>query len=326
MVYGAIDLHSRHSHIRVIDAEGRVLLHTRVVTEARTLVAAFAKFSDLRILVESGTESEWVAQCLEEAGHAVIVVDPNFAPMYGELRRKVKTDDRDVTALAYRASAAQRAQRQTLRVRRQLVQARSGLISLVRALLRQDGYRAPKASSHRFAAKVTALALPPALASCVAPALRTITGLDAEILALDQALDAVATQDPIVRRLQTVPGVGPVVAVSFRAFVDTIDRFDSAEQVTAAIGLVPSEHSSAERRHRGHITKAGPRELRSLLVQSAWCYARTVKTGALRDWFDRLAGRRGKRIAIVALARRLARILYAIWRDDTVFQDRRLAA
>jgi transposase len=337
MVYGAIDLHSRHSHIRVIDAEGRVLLHTRVVTEARTLVAAFARFSDLRILVESGTESEWVAQCLEEAGHAVIVVDPNFAPMYGELRRKVKTDDRDVTALAeanrrgwfrpaYRASAAQRAQRQTLRVRRQLVQARSGLISLVRALLRQDGYRAPKASSHRFAAKVTALALPPALASCVAPALRTITGLDAEILALDQALDAVATQDPIVRRLQTVPGVGPVVAVSFRAFVDTIDRFDSAEQVTAAIGLVPSEHSSAERRHRGHITKAGPRELRSLLVQSAWCYARTVKTGALRDWFDRLAGRRGKRIAIVALARRLARILYAIWRDDTVFQDRRLAA
>jgi transposase len=337
MVYGAIDLHARHSNIRVIDAAGRVLCHRRVTTEATPLVAVFAAFKDLRILVESGTESEWVAQCLEGAGHEVIVVDPNFAPMYGELRRKVKTDDRDVTALAeanrrgwfraaYRTSAAQRAQRKTLRVRRQLVQARSGQISLVRALLRQDGFRAPTTSSHRFAARVQALALPPALASCVAPALRTITGLDAEILLLDQALDAVGAHDPIVRRLETVPGVGPVVAVSFRAFVDQVDRFDSAEQVTAAIGLVPSEHSSAERQHRGHITKAGPRELRSLLVQSAWCYARTVKTGALRTWFDRLAGRRGKRIAIVALARRLARILYAIWRDDTVFQDRRVAA
>ena len=337
MVYGAIDLHARSSQVRVIDAEGRVLLHKRVVTEVRPLVAACAAFSELRILVESGTESEWVAQCLERAGHEVIVADPNFAPMYGELHRKVKTNDRDVTALAeanrrgwfraaYRASAAQREQRQTLRVRRQLVASRSGAMSVVRSLLRQDGYRAPRASSHRFAARVTTRALPSALASRVAPLLRTITGLDAEILTLDRALDAVRAHDPIVRRLQTVPGVGPVVAVSFRAFVDAVERFASAEQVTAAIGLVPSENSSAERQHRGHITKAGPRELRSLLVQAAWSHWRTVKTGALRAWVDRVAARRGKRVAVVALARRLARILYAIWRDDTVFEDRRVAA
>lgn len=337
MVYGAIDLHARNSQVRVIDARGRVLLHQRIVTEARALMGAFAAFAELRILVESGTESEWVAQCLEGAGHEVIVVDPNFAPMYGELRRKVKTDDRDVTALAeanrrgwfraaYRASAAQRAQRQSLRVRRQLVGQRTGAISLVRALLRQEGYRAPTASSHRVAARVTLLPLPAALANCVAPLLRMMTHLDTEIEALDRELEAVCAHDAVVHRLRTVPGVGAVVAVSYRAFVDQVERFASAEQVSAAIGLVPWEASSAERRHRGHITKAGPRELRSLLVQAAWSYWRTVKTGALRAWVDRVAARRGKRIAVVALARRLARILFAIWRDGTIFEDRRVAA
>ena len=98
---------------------------------------AFAGSGPMRVLLETGTESEWVAQALEAAGHTVIVADPNYAPMYGELRRKVKTDRRDVAALAeanrrgwyratHRASAAQRAVRQVLRSRRQLVQMRSG--------------------------------------------------------------------------------------------------------------------------------------------------------------------------------------------------------
>ena len=112
----------------------------------------------MRILLETGTESEWVAQALEEAGHEVIVADPNYAPMYGEIRRRVKTDRRDVAALAeanrrgwyraaHRRSAAQRAMQQILRTRRQLVQMRTSLISVIRALLRQEGYRLPSGSS-----------------------------------------------------------------------------------------------------------------------------------------------------------------------------------
>jgi len=93
----------------------------------------------------------------------------------------------------------------------------------------------------------------------------------------------------------------------------------------AAIGLVPREDSSAERRHRGHITKAGPAPLRSVLVQAAWVYWRVTKRGAVRAWVDRLAARRGKRIAVVALARRLSRMLFAIWRDETVYREPRAA-
>ena len=125
--------------------------------------------------------------------------------------------------------------------------------------------------------------------------------------------------DAIVARLRTVPGIAVIVAATFRAFVDRHERFAHAGQVSAAIGLVPREDSSAERRHRGSITKAGPGELRSLLIQAAWVCCRHGGRGTLRAWADRLAARRGRRIAVVALARRLSRILFALWRDAASF-------
>lgn len=182
MTYGAIDLHTKYSQIRIVDAEGRILRDGKVRTTAEQLLAAFAGHAPLRILVESSTESEWVAQALEAAGHTVIVADPNYAPMYGEVRRKVKTDRRDVAALAeanrrgwfravHRVSGAQRAQRQVLRTRRHLVQMRSGTISLIRTLLRQDGYRVPACSAAAVADRMTALALPPAVQATLTPLL-----------------------------------------------------------------------------------------------------------------------------------------------------------
>jgi transposase len=337
MVYGAIDLHSRYSQIRIVGEDGTVLRDQRVVTTAERVVGAFAGRGPVRILVEASTESEWVAGTLEAAGHTVIVADPNYAPMYGELHRKVKTDRRDVTALAeanrrgwyrpaYRASAAQRELRQILRSRRHVVQLRSGTISLMRSLLRQGGYRVGRASSERVAEAIAALALPVSLATTLAPLQRTVRALSREIGRIDARLAKQTAADPIVARLQTVPGVGPVVALTFRAFVDRVDRFATAAQVSAAIGLVPREDSSAERRHRGHITKAGPRELRSLLVQAAWACWRSKTSGTLRAWVDRVAARRGKRVAVVGLARRLSRILYALWRDETTFHPATLAA
>jgi transposase len=331
MVYGAIDLHARCSQVRIVDADGRVRREGKVRTTGEGLVAVFAPFGAHRILLESGTESAWVAEALEAAGHEVIVADPNFAPMYGELRRRVKTDARDVAALAeanrrgwfrsaYRRSAAQRAVGRHRRVRRRLVQMRTGTISLVRALLRQSGYRVGTGSSERLAGRVAALQFPEALAATLAPVQRVLERLSQEIRHLDRQLGEIAQADPVVRRLETVPGVGPVVALTFRACVDDVRRFRRAGQVSAAIGLVPREASSAERRHRGHLTKAGPSEVRSLLVQAAWSCWRATGSLYLRAWAERLAARRGKRIAVGGLARRLSRILFAIWRDESVFE------
>jgi transposase len=337
MVYGAIDLHTRYSQIRILDATGAVLGDRRVLTTRERLVAVFAGHGPIQILLETGTESEWVAQALEEAGYRVIVADPNFAPMYGDVRRTVKTDRRDVAALAeanrrgwyrpaYRCSAPQRALRQVLSARRQLVSMRSGTISVIRALLRQEGYRLPSGDTERLPARFARLALPPALGTTLTPLVETVAALTAQIATIDTRLQQHAANDPVVARLRSVPGVGLVVALTFRARIDDVGRFASASQVSAALGLVPHEASSAERRHRGHITKAGPPELRSLLVQAAWACWRSRQGHPLRHWAEAVASRRGRRIAIVGLARRLSRILFAIWRDGTTYRPEVLVA
>jgi len=336
MVYGAIDLHMRYSQIRILDEAGVVQRDQRVPTTRERLIAAFAHPGPIRILLETGTESEWVAQALEAAGHQVIVADPNYAPMYGETRRRIKTDRRDVAALAeanrrgwyrvaHRTSAAQRDTKQILRARRLLVQQRSGAVSLVRSLLRQSGYRLGTGSCETVPARVARLAVTGELVETLAPLCRHIAALTREIHAVEGRVQTRTAGDAIVARLRSVPGIGVIVATTFRAFVDRHERFAHAGQVSAAIGLVPREDSSAERRHRGHITKAGPRELRSLLIQAAWVCWRHPGSATLKAWVEGLAARRGKRIAVVALARRLSRILFAIWRDDTTFDVRTLA-
>ena len=152
-----------------------------------------------------------------------------------------------------------------------------------------------------------------------------MASLITEIHALDARFQARTATDAIGARLRSVPGNGLIVATTFRAFVDRHERFGHAGQVSAAIGLVPREESSAERRHRGHMTKAGPRELRRLLIQAAWVCWRHGGSGTFRAWVDRLAARRGRPIAVVALARRLSRIVFAIWRDETTFDVTTLA-
>jgi transposase len=339
MVYGAIDLHARYSQIRIVDAEGLVLRHQKVPTTRERLVTAFGGQGPVRILVEASTESEWVAQALADAGHEVIVADPNYGPMYGALRRRVKTDDRDVEALAeanrrgwyrtaHRVSPTQRTLRQRLGIRRQLVRMRSSLIAQLRATLRQEGLRLPSGTTAAIDARLARVAVPPAMQPVLSPLLEALRALSPLIAREDRALTALADADPIVEQLQSVPGVGPIVGLTYRATLDRVDRFPSAGHVSSSLGLVPCEDSSGERRRRGHITKTGPSEARSMLIQAAWmCWrSRSARTRHLRMWADALAARRGKRIAVVALARRLSRILFAMWRDGTLFTGRAAAA
>src|SRR5690606_13328241 len=116
------------------------------------------------------------------------------------------------------------------------------------------------------------------------------------------------------------PGVGVITALTYRAVVDDVARFADARGVAAYLGLVPREDSSGTRQRKGTITKAGPPGLRTLLVQASWVVWRQRRGGgALHAWVHQLAARRGRRIAVVALARRLGRILFAMWRDATDF-------
>jgi transposase len=335
MEYGAIDLHTRDSEIRIITETGAEVVSRRVPTRAEALGRIFAERAPLRVLLETGTESEWVAQQLEAWGHEVVVADPNYAPMYGERHRRVKTDRRDVAALAeanrrgwyravHRVTATQRAVRRDLQVRRVLIQQRTQTISILRTLIRQTGLRVPTGGAESMVARVQSLTLPAPLQSTIAPLLAVLDALAPLIAAADAATVTQAQADPVTRHLQTIPGIGPVTALTYRATLDTVTRFPDAAAVTSYLGLTPREKSSGTRQMRGGITKAGPGELRSLLVQAAWSLWRTRSHAAhaLRTWAQRLAARRGKRIAAVALARRLARIAFAVWRDARPFDLR----
>jgi transposase len=329
-----IDVHKRESQICIL-AEGGELIERRIRTEAERFAAVFGDRSRARIVIEASTESEWVARCLEALGHEVIVADPNFAPMYATRTRKVKTDRRDARALAeacvlgayrraHRLSDPQRHVRGRLLVRDALVRTRTRYISLIRALLRQQGYRVSSGSAEAFVARVRTVALPGPLVSTIAPLLAVLRSLTTQLAYSDEVIERVSDHDARVQRLRTVPSVGPVTAAAFVAPLDDAQRFRHAHQVEAYLGLVPREFSSGETQRRGPITKAGHARMRWLLIQVAVSILRRrpPEAEALRAWALGIAARRGKHVAVVALARRLAGILYALLRDGTVFAPR----
>jgi transposase len=335
MTYGAIDLHKKESQIRIVAEDGAVI-DRRIATRRDAFTRLFGERPPMRVLVEASTESEWVACHLESLGHEVIVADPNYAAMYGGRSRRIKTDLRDVAALTtactqgiyraiHRRSAARRAVQAQLRVRDELVDARGRAISLVRALTRAEGLRLRSGSAETFARRLADVALSPSLAVTVAPVCRLLSCLNEEIRHADTRLAELVTTDPDVARLTTLPGIGPITAAAFVAALDDVRRFRRAGQVANYLGLVPREYSSGEQQRRGHIVRSAHPRVQALLVQAAWriWISKRPDTAALRTWAQLLARRRSPRIAIVALARRLARILYGMWRDESPYQSPR---
>lgn len=326
-----LDLHKRESQLCVGHADGTVT-EQRIVTSRERFTALFAERLRARVLLEASTESEWVAQHLEALGHEVIVADPNYAPMYATRSRRVKTDKRDARTLmeacragtyrpAHRLSAPRRHVRAELAVREAVVRTRTRYVALAKALVRRDGLRVPSSAAERVGTHLQALAVSPALAAELAPLLTLLPPLNATIAAADERLAQLEQTDPSVALLMTAPGIGAVTASALVATIDDVTRFGAAHQFEAYLGLVPGERSSGEQRRVGPITKAGNRRVRWLLVEAAWRILRSKQgeSAALRSWALTIAARRGKRIAVVALARRLAGILFAMWRDGVPY-------
>jgi transposase len=331
MDYIGMDVHKRESQICIANLEG-TYGERRIDTRPERFEAVFGGRPPARILIEASTESEWVAQCLEQLGHEVIVADPNYAAMYATRSRRVKTDRRDARSLAdacrngtyrraHRVSETQRRVRTRLTTRDNLVRVRVRLIGVSRALLRQQGLRVRSGAPRRFCARVRELTQPQWLELVLEPMLTVLDSVEQQIQQLDRSLRELMAGDPLVQRLGTAPGVGPVTAVAFVATLDNVERFEDARRVRAYLGLVPSESSSAEKHHRGPITKAGNRRMRWLLVEAAWSLmgSRRSDCQSLRQWTLAIARRRGSQVAITALARKLAGILYAMWRDGTEY-------
>lgn len=123
----------------------------------------------------------------------------------------------------------------------------------------------------------------------------------------------ITRNDQVCRRLMTVPGVGPVVSLAFASMVDDVDQFPTAEHLASYLALVPGENTTGGKIKRTGVIKAGPSLIRAVLVQAAWSTWRTEPESPLVQWAKRISERKGKKVAIVALARKLSAIMYAMW-------------
>jgi len=328
-----LDLHKRETQVCILTADGE-LIERRIATTRARFTEVLGNRPRARILLEASTESEWVARHLESLGHEVIVADPSYAPMYATRSRRVKTDKRDARTLAeacrlgayraiHRVSDTQRHVRSELAVRDALVRTRTRYVALIKARVRSEGLRLTQGDPEFTTRKLAALTeLPDLTRAELAPLVALLEPINTAIAAADHRIVALVATDPIVMLLTTAPTIGPVTAAAFVATLDVVTRFPSADQVTAYLGLVPSEHSSGERQHRGRITKTGNTRLRWLLVEAGWRILRSTHpdVAGLKAWGEAIAERRGKRVAVVALARKLAGILYAMWRDHAPYR------
>ena len=330
MEHVGIDVHKKHSQICLQHEDG-TLHETRVPTTRDGLGSVFDGRARCKILVESSMVVEWVARYLEELGHELIVADPNFAPMYATLNKKVKTDRRDARALldacrqgtyrpAHRCSDEQRAVRWLHGARELLVAQRTELMTLTLARLTAHGIVPRTGETKSFEERVGDADVPRDLQEHIEPFLAVIARLNAQISALDEQVVGLHVKDANVKRLMSVPSIGALTASCFVAALDDVARFTDAHQAEAYLGLVPFVSTSGETKkgyRPGAITKAGNRYARVLLVQWAWRIMRSKdeRVAPLRKWAEAIARRRGRTVAAVALARKGAGILFAMWRD-----------
>ncbi len=228
---------------------------------------------------------------------------------------------------AHVLSTRARQLRDVLHARDQLVRLRGRLITMLRGQFQGRGLTAPRCDTPVFATRLRASGLPGVDAIDVQALLVVLDSVNAQLGILTEHLVAMGKQEEAFERLCSVPGVKLIVALAFIAALVDASRFDVAHEVQAYLGLVPSEYTTGGKRRTGRITRCGNTMARHLLVQAARALLRTrsAQEDPLVVWAKEVASRRGTKRAVVALARRLAGVLWAIWVDGTFYDPAGLA-
>jgi transposase len=334
MKHVAIDLGARESQVCIREAGGTIIEESKLPT--KKLLTLMSTWEPSRVILETSSEAFRIADAARQANHEVRVVPATLVRSLNVGARNIKTDRRDARALSEAScridlpsvhipSSASRELKSICGAREELVETRTKLINNVRGWLRAQLWRIRTGGAVSFHERVRAHAMELAteLPEHIKRSLQVIEMVSMQIRAANAQLRQIAKSDETCVALMTVPGVGPITAVRFKAALDDVSRFTSSHGVQSYLGLTPGENSSSDRQHRTGITKAGAPAARRLLVQSAWSAFRTAPNEPMVRWATKIAERRGKFVAVVALARKLAGILFAIWRDGTRYQANR---
>lgn len=335
----AIDLGGSQSQVCVRKANGEIVRERKVST--KNLAKAFSDQKPCRVILEACAESHKIAEQLLEQGHDVRVVAATLAPTLGVGQRGIKTDQRDARVLSevstrvdlpsihIRKSAARRL-KTNLGMRDGLIEARTQLINTVRGWARGELLKIPSGATGTFPRRVRVagnkMAEKAPLPSYVERQLLAIESLTEQIVAADKELKEFAQEDATSKLLQTIPGVGFLSALHFVWAVDDISRFPNAHSLESYLGITPGENSSSKRKRRTGITKAGPAAMRRVLTQACWVILKRRPNDPLARWGDQVSQRRGAPIAVVGMMRKLAGIMYAMWRDNTCYDAKKVSS
>ena len=334
--HAAIDLGSKESQVCVRAADGTVLYEKKHPT--RGLEALMKSWSPSRVVLETSSEAFRVADAARAAGHEVRVVRATLSKQLGVGERGIKTDLRDARKLSevstridlpsvHIPTTEARELRSLVRSREMLVSSRTRLVNHARGWLRTMLLKIRGGATATFPDRVRAVTTQQnqPVPQHIEHVLLVIDALNVQVLASDRQMRQLVRASELCRRLMTVPGVGPVTALSFVAAIDDVSRFEHAYRLQSYLGLTPGEDSSSERERRTSITKAGATSVRRTLIQAAWAAYLRRPNEPMVKWATQIADRRGKFIAIVALARKMAGILYALWRDKTSYRSEKSA-
>ena len=333
-----LDLGDRWSRYCVLNGSGDIVEENRVQTTAPGFEGRFAAMTAARIVIEVGGHSPWVSRQLASYGHEVVVANARKVRLIYETDRKNDQLDARMLARLGRVDANllspvqhRSAEAQTdlavIRVRNALVAARTQLINAARGLVKATGSRLPKSTTGAFANKAAG-AIPNALRVALAPLVKSLRELNEQILRCDRQIETLAEKKyPETRLLRQVKGVGTLTALTYVLTIEDPYRFAKSRVVGCYLGLRPRQHDSGDSAPQLGISKAGNGYLRRLLVQcSHFILGPFGADSSLRRWGLQLAshgGKKGKKRAVVAVARKLAVLLHHLWSTAEVYEPLR---
>lgn len=314
----------------------------QVSQQKRLSRAAFMKFCTdqppATVLLEACGSAHYWGRRLQSLGHRVVLLPPHATRPYVFRNKTDRTDTRGLLE-AFRnedihpvpvKSVSQQALTALHRLRSTWLATRTARLNTVRGLLREFGCTIPIGAHHVLAKTWDLLAdpqsgLPDALRPGLAAACTEIRDMEGRIRVVEDQLQALADQTPAVARLRSIPGVGLITATALVAFVGDVQRFPSGRHFASYLGLTPRERSSGLVRRLGAISKRGDVYLRMLLIHGAravlWAAKKRPTPDRLRVWALHLQTLRGHNKAAIALANKLARIIWAVWKHDVDFRE-----
>lgn len=334
-MYAGLDVSDKSTHICVVDADGTVLRRDVVASDPEVLARWFGKYCpDLtRAVLETGTLSTFLYHGLVERAVPIECICARHAK--GVLAARVnKSDVHDAEGLAQIArtgwfkrvhmkASATHIDRAALRIRAQLITTRVAMGNQLRGLLKLLGLRlgAARTPGKRRERLIALYQQRPDLEPLFAPLVASIEMIEEQLRTSNQLLEQGAAADPICARLMSVPGVGPITALTFTSSVEDPHRFARSEDVGAYAGLAPRRSQSGERDVKGNISKAGDPMLRRSLYEAAnIMLCRVQRPFALQQWGQKIAEAKGNKRARIAVARKLAVLLHSLWLNETEFR------